>query len=116
MQPIVNFDLSDYYPSLELMKDLGIVKEIEGQHQVSIMKKTSGKKSLQNIVSGLKSKLDGSFDAEYYKSKELRLETMRTTNTALFQVSYRQLKTLKWLNLIRGSMLLIFFKENFTPE
>jgi hypothetical protein len=82
---IVNedFDLMDYCPSLELMKDLGIVQEIEKRPLASTLKP---KKSLDKIVQNLKAKVDSSFDAEYYKAKEIRLESMRYTSRGVFQV------------------------------
>ena len=80
-----DFDLMDYCPSLELMKDLGIIREIEQRPIVSNLK-TQSKNTIENIARELKAKTDASFDAEYYKSKELRLESMRYTARGVFQV------------------------------
>jgi len=80
-----DFDLMDYCPSLELMKDLGIIRDIEQRPLVSNLK-TQSKKTIENIVRDLKAKTDSSFDADYYKSKELRLESMRYSARGVFQV------------------------------
>lgn len=80
-----DFDLMDYCPSLELMKELGIIREIEQRPVVSNLK-TQSKKTIENIARELKAKTDASFDAEYYKSKEVRLESMRYTARGVFQV------------------------------
>jgi len=69
------------------MKDLEIIRDIEQRPLVSNLKpSTSSKKSLENVVRDLKAKTDSSFDAEYYKSKEIRLESMRYTSQGVFQV------------------------------
>ncbi len=82
-----DFCLLDYSPSIELMKDLEIIRDIEQRPLVSNLKpSTSSKKSLENVVRDLKAKTDSSFDAEYYKSKEIRLESMRYTSQGVFQV------------------------------
>ena len=80
-----DFDLMDYCPSLELMKDLGIVNELENRPLVSNLKPVP-KKCLERVVQNLKAKVDASFDTDYYKSKEIRLESMRRTTKGVFQV------------------------------
>jgi hypothetical protein len=60
----------DYCPSLELMKDLGIVQEIENRPLVSNLKLESRKKTLAGVVANLKAKTDASFDADYYHAKQ----------------------------------------------
>ena len=82
-----DFDLMDYCPSLELMKDLGIIQEIENKPIVSNLK-PAAKKSLDNVVQNLKAKVDASFDNEYYKAKQVRLESMRYSSRGVFQVGF----------------------------
>jgi hypothetical protein len=81
-----DFDLMDYCPSLELMKDLGIIREIENKPAVSNLK-PNAKKTLDKVVENLKAKVDASFDSEYYKAKQIQLEPMRYSARGVFQVS-----------------------------
>ena len=85
----------DYSPSIELMKDLEIIREIEQRPLVPNLKtSTATKKSLENVVRDLKAKTDSSFDTDYYKSKELRLESMRYTSQGVFQVQSKPLNVI----------------------
>lgn len=100
--PTTDFDLMDYYPSLELMKDLGIIKEIESKPlSSSILSGAPSKKSLEKIVHDLKSKVDDSFDADYYRSKQVHLESMRYSSQGVFQT---QTMGDKYLDLERARM------------
>ena len=90
-----DFCLMDYSPSIELMKDLEIIREIEQRPLVPNLKtSTATKKSLENVVRDLKAKTDSSFDTDYYKSKELRLESMRYTSQGVFQVQSKPLNVI----------------------
>ena len=88
---VPEFDLQSYSPSLELMKEAGIIQEIE---QRPIKTSLSDKKSLSNIVHRLKMRQQGGIEADYFKAKEydtLQLERIRQTSQAMFQVDIRLL-------------------------
>ena len=87
--PNQEWDLRDYSPSLELLKEAGLIQEIESKPLVTSLKKD---KSLSTIVGRLRWKAEGGLENDYYRSKEREantffMEPMRQTTRAVFQVS-----------------------------
>ena len=88
--PEQEWDLSAYSPSLELMREAGLIQEIESRPAVtSLLPGNSKKPGLDFIVRQLRAKVENGPDFDFYKSEEkhvLRLEKLRQTPNAMFQV------------------------------
>ena len=85
--PEDTFDIEDYSPSIELLKDAGILNEIEERPIVESLKPTNHSKSkLQDIVK----KLITVRNAQESEDQEnpIFLEPISQTSRAVFQVSY----------------------------
>lgn len=114
--PEKEWDLREYSPSLELLKDAGILDEIENRPTVpTLMPK---KKGIHNIVNKLKEKQAQSHEMGYYKSREndvyhkLRLEPMKETSQAVFQVCtvYSVWSMMKLRNCLQHSLTVIILQ------
>ena len=85
--PEDNFELEDYSPSIELLKDAGILAEIEERPIIESLKPVSNhsKSKLQDIVKKLIT-VRNAQESEDEKNP-LLLEPIRQTSRAMFQVS-----------------------------
>ena len=85
--PEDNFELEDYSPSIELLKDAGILAEIEERPIIESLKPVSNhsKSKLQDIVKKLIT-VRNAQESEDEKNP-LILEPIRQTSRAMFQVS-----------------------------
>ena len=86
--PNQEWDLKDYSPSLELLREAGLIKELETRPLVTSLKKD---KSLSNIIGKLRWKAQGGLEGDFYRSREREattylMEPMRQTTQAVFQV------------------------------
>jgi hypothetical protein len=85
--PDKEWDLRNYSPSLELLKEAGLIKEIESRPLVTSLKKD---KSLSGVVDRLKWRQAGGAEVDYYRARQaehtMKLERMRQTSNAMFQV------------------------------
>ena len=91
--PDQEWDLRDYSPSLELLREAGLIQEIETKPLVTSLKKD---KSLSSIVGRLRWKAEGGLESSYYRSREREahtylIEPMRQTSLAVFQVDSKKL-------------------------
>ena len=89
--PDQEWDLRDYSPSLELLREAGLIQEIESKPLVTSLKKD---KSLSSIVGRLRWKAESGVERDYYRSREREattylMEPMRQTTQAVFQVGQR---------------------------
>lgn len=85
--PDQEWDLRDYSPSLELLREAGLIQEIESKPLVTSLKKD---KSLSSIVGRLRWKAESGVERDYYRSREREattylMEPMRQTTQAVFQ-------------------------------
>lgn len=89
--PDEDWDIANYSPSLELMKDAGLVQEIENRPLVpNLMPKTKPK--LDDVVQRLKAQQFHGPERYYFQDKEnhiIQLEPLKETNQAMFQVKSR---------------------------
>merc|ERR1719347_25322 len=104
-----DWNIENYSPSLQLLKDAGILQDIEEKPVINRLIPPS-KKSLNNVVSNLAAKLDGNFYKEAQdkvnaqkkltKTEGVCLEPMTQSNNAKFQswttgFEYKEVQTLK---------------------
>ena len=107
--PEDNFELEDYSPSIELLKDAGILAEIEERPIIESLKPVSNhsKSKLQDIVKKLIT-VRNAQESEDEKNP-LQLEPIRQTSRAMFQVSTNSPK--KFQNFTEGKKTLITLKK-----
>ncbi|XP_059088128.1 zinc finger protein 800-like isoform X2 [Tigriopus californicus] len=90
------WDITNYSPSLELMKDAGLVQEIENRPTVpNLMPKPKPK--LDDVVQRLKAQQFQGLHRNYFRDKEnhiIQLERLKETTQAMFQ-TYGDLTTAK---------------------
>jgi hypothetical protein len=93
--PEKEWDLAEYSPSLELLKEAGLIQEIEARPLVSTLRPPDRRSKLDSVVDKLKERLSAGPDADFYKSKEaehlVRLEGIAQTSQAVFQVRSSEL-------------------------
>ena len=75
-----SFDLQSYSPTIELMKEAGIMNEIENKALFTHLNK-----GIETVSNRLRRKADKAFDTDFYVSKRLKLEHMKQTSQAVFQ-------------------------------
>lgn len=87
--PDEEWDLEQYSPSMELLKEAGLIQEIEQRPLVDRLWPADKKPSLDCVVSRLKWKLQNP-EWDFYSGKEeqhvVQLERMAQTDNAMFQV------------------------------
>ena len=103
--PEDNFELEDYSPSIELLKDAGILAEIEERPIIESLKPVSNhsKSKLQDIVKKLIT-VRNAQESEDEKNP-LLLEPIRQTSRAMFQVSSNSPK--KFQNFTEGEKIFV---------
>jgi hypothetical protein len=81
--------LENYSPSLEVLKEAGVISEIENKPLIKSLKEARKKSSLSSIVDRLRNRQLHGEEYDYYHSHDVRLERIKQTKNAVFQVSIK---------------------------